>query len=150
MNVPSDATIARHKQTLLVDELGAALNGDLQEAERWVQQAAKESGLRFDEIAAAAMDLLAKTRGATLQLIEEEAPAERRTNEKHSERTANKKRPPARPRRTKPGHKGASPGKKRPGKGPKKRTKKGPAKGPANKTTAPKRPKRKKRGPKKP
>ncbi|MFP6683358.1 MAG: DEAD/DEAH box helicase [Polyangiaceae bacterium] len=158
MTVPSDATIARHKQTMLIDELREVLSGDLQEAQGWVQQAAKESGLQVEEIAAAAMALLAKSRGATLELIKEEAPAERPTHDKDSEHSRTKKHPAARPRRAKQGHTGASPGtkrpgkgpKKRPGKGPKKRTNKGAAKGAADKTAAPKRAKRKKRSPKKP
>jgi ATP-dependent RNA helicase DeaD len=75
MYVPSDDEIARHKQTMLLDEITRAVGEELADADRWVQQVASQTPLRPREIAAAAIHLLAKERGTTLETLADLAPA---------------------------------------------------------------------------
>jgi hypothetical protein len=67
MHIPTDAKIARHQQSRLLTELADSLNHDLTEADAWVTKIARDTGLQFQEIAASAIQVLAKERGATLE-----------------------------------------------------------------------------------
>ncbi|MCB9791967.1 MAG: DEAD/DEAH box helicase [Alphaproteobacteria bacterium] len=74
--VATDADIARRGRQALAEDLAAGAREEgLEEALSWLYDTAEEVGLSFDQLAAAALALLAEERGVDFETHSEEAPA---------------------------------------------------------------------------